>query len=121
MIEPFRTNRRLQGLVLWLIALWIITAVDPLYPRDWLLENLLVFFYGALLIITYRWFKGRGKKCLSNLGLRDDFDEPVLQTFGALQTSLNVMHGFLRHRDAFAVTLGNFTHGRLDTSVGHAS
>jgi len=56
-IEPFRTNRRLQGLVLWLIALWIITAIDPLYPRDWLLENLLVFFYGALLIITYRLFK----------------------------------------------------------------
>ena len=57
MIEPFRTNRRLQGLVLWLIALWIITAIDPVYPRDWLLENLLVFFYGTLLIITYRWFK----------------------------------------------------------------
>jgi len=40
-----------------LIALWIITAIDPLYPRDWLLENLLVFFYGILLIMTYRWFK----------------------------------------------------------------
>jgi len=57
MIEPFRTNRRQQGLVLWLIVLWIITAIDPVYPRDWLLENLLVFFYGILLIMTYRWFK----------------------------------------------------------------
>jgi len=56
-IRPFRTNRRLQLLVLWLVVLWIITAINPAYPRDWLLENLLVFFYGALLIITYRWFK----------------------------------------------------------------
>jgi putative membrane protein len=54
---PFRTNRVLQGLVLWLVVLWVITAINPIYPRDWLLENLLVFFYGGLLIITYRWFK----------------------------------------------------------------
>jgi putative membrane protein len=47
----------LQGLVLWLIVFWVITAIKPLYPRDWLLENLLVFFYSALLIITYRWFR----------------------------------------------------------------
>ena len=57
MIKSFRTNRRLQALVLWLVVLWIITAIDPVYPRDWLLENLLVFFYGALLIVTYRWFR----------------------------------------------------------------
>ena len=47
----------MQGLVLWLIVFWVITAIKPLYPRDWLLENLLVFFYAALLIITYRWFR----------------------------------------------------------------
>jgi putative membrane protein len=47
----------LQGLVLWLVSLWIITAVDPLFPRDWLIENLLVFIYGAILIFTYPWFK----------------------------------------------------------------
>jgi putative membrane protein len=57
MIKPFRTNRILQGLVLWLIVFWVITAIKPHYPRDWLLENLLVFFYAALLIITYRWFR----------------------------------------------------------------
>lgn len=47
----------MQGLVLWLIVFWVITAIKPLYPRDWLLENLLVFFYAALLIITYRRFR----------------------------------------------------------------
>ena len=57
MIKPFRTNRLLQGLVLWLVVLWIITAINPVYPWDWLLENVLVLFYAALLIMTYHWFK----------------------------------------------------------------
>jgi len=57
MIRPFRSNRVLLGLVLWLVVLWIITAINPLYPRDWLLENLLVFISGALLVITYHWFR----------------------------------------------------------------
>ncbi len=57
MIKSFQSNRLLQGLVVWLIVLWIITAINPLYPRDWLLENLLVFIWGALLIFTYRWFR----------------------------------------------------------------
>lgn len=56
-IRPFRSNRVLQGLVLWLIVLWVITAINPLFPRDWLLENLLVFTYGALLVATYRRFQ----------------------------------------------------------------
>jgi putative membrane protein len=53
---PFRHNRPLQAMVLWLALLWLVTAIGPLYPRDWLLENLLVFFYGALLVATYRRF-----------------------------------------------------------------
>jgi putative membrane protein len=57
MIKSFQSNRVLQGLVVWLIVLWIITAIKPLYPRDWLLENLLVFIWSALLIFTYRWFR----------------------------------------------------------------
>jgi putative membrane protein len=44
-------------MVVWLVALWIITAINPLYPRDWFIENLLVFVYGALLIFTYPRFK----------------------------------------------------------------
>ena len=51
------THYLLRGLVLWLVLLWIITAINPRYPRDWLLENLLVFFYGGLLLITYRRFR----------------------------------------------------------------
>ena len=53
----FRCNRVLQGLVLWIILLWIITAINPLFPRDWLLENLLVFVCAALLVRSYRRFQ----------------------------------------------------------------
>ncbi|WP_172597725.1 DUF2238 domain-containing protein [Sulfuriflexus mobilis] len=54
--RPFRNNRPLQGLILWLVVLWIITAIEPFNRRDWLLENLLVFIYAALLVVTYRRF-----------------------------------------------------------------
>lgn len=53
----FRHNCLLQGLLVALLLLWIITAIAPFNRRDWLLENLLVFFYGALLILTYRRFR----------------------------------------------------------------
>lgn len=54
--QPFRNNRTLQGLVLWLALLWVITAIEPFNRRDWLLENLLVFIYAALLVASYRRF-----------------------------------------------------------------
>lgn len=52
----FRSNHILQGLVVWLAGLWVITAIAPFDRRDWLLENLLVFLYGGLLLATYRRF-----------------------------------------------------------------
>ena len=54
MITPFLSNRPLQLMVVWLLVLWVVTAIDPLYPRDWFLENLLVFLYSAILLFTYR-------------------------------------------------------------------
>ncbi len=53
----FRANRGLQLLVGWLVVVWIVTAIQPLYPRDWLLENLLVFIWCGLLAVTYRRFR----------------------------------------------------------------
>ncbi len=53
----FGDNRFLQLLLLWLILLWIAMAIEPFNRRDWLLENLLVFIYGALLLFTYRRFR----------------------------------------------------------------
>lgn len=54
--QPFRSNRLLQGLILWLAVLWVITAIEPYNRHDWLLENLLVFLYAGLLVVTYRRF-----------------------------------------------------------------
>ena len=56
MARRFRDNRFLQFLLLWLVGLWIVTAIEPFNRRDWLLENLLVFIFGALLVATYRRF-----------------------------------------------------------------
>ncbi len=42
--------------MIWLLIVWIVTAIEPLYPSDWLLENLLVFVFAAILIGTYRRF-----------------------------------------------------------------
>ena len=55
-IPAFRSNRLLQVLVCWLVVLWIISAIEPFNRRDWFLENLLVFFYGTLLVVTFRRF-----------------------------------------------------------------
>jgi putative membrane protein len=52
----FRDNRFLQILLLWLVGLWIVMAIAPFDRFDWLLENLLVLIYGALLVATYRTF-----------------------------------------------------------------
>lgn len=56
-MTSFRNNRLLQGFVVWLVLLWIITAINPLYPQDWLIENLLVFVSAALLVFTYPRFQ----------------------------------------------------------------
>jgi putative membrane protein len=41
----------------WLLLLWLVTAIEPFDRRDWFLENLLVFFYAALLLATYPRFR----------------------------------------------------------------
>jgi putative membrane protein len=41
----------------WLLLLWVVTAIEPFNRRDWLLENLLVFFYIGLLLATYPSFR----------------------------------------------------------------
>lgn len=55
-VLPFRHNRPLQLMVVWLLVLWTIAAIEPFNRRDWLLENLLVFMYSGLLVTSYRRF-----------------------------------------------------------------
>ena len=54
---PFRDNRLLQLMVVWLLLFWLAMAIEPLHRFDWFLENLLVFIYGILLVATYRRFR----------------------------------------------------------------
>lgn len=57
MIKPLRSNRPLQIMLALLVLVWVITAIHPLHPNDWLLENLLVFLAVIVLAGTYRWFQ----------------------------------------------------------------
>ncbi len=54
--QTFSCNSPLQAMLIWLVGLWIVTAINPLYPHDWLIENLLVFIYATMLIASYRRF-----------------------------------------------------------------
>ena len=56
-IRPdFRGNLLLRILVLAYAAVWIVTAIDPVYPADWVLENLLVAVAVPAFLLTYRKF-----------------------------------------------------------------
>lgn len=52
----FRRNRVLQGMVVWLGAVWVAAAISPFDRFDWLLENVLVFVYALVLVASYRRF-----------------------------------------------------------------
>lgn len=47
---------QLRLIVVLLLLIWLWAAIAPLSRSDWLLENLLVLFYAALLAATYRRF-----------------------------------------------------------------
>ena len=87
-VKPFRSNHVLQGMLLWLVLVWIVTAINPLFPRDWLLENLLVFIYCALLAFTYRRFQ------FSNLSYGLFVVFLSLHLFGAHYTYAETPFGF---------------------------
>ncbi len=75
-------------LALSFLAVWIWAAIDPLFPHDWLLENLLVFLVVPVTIIVGRMLK------LSNLsyGLITIF--MILHVIGSHYTYAEVPFGF---------------------------
>ena len=50
-------NRYRLSLVLVFVAVWIWAAIRPLHRGDWLLENLLVFFFVPLILASGRYFR----------------------------------------------------------------
>lgn len=102
---PFRRNRPLQLMVGWLVVVWAVTAIKPLYPIDWILENLLTYLFGTILILTHRRFK------FSNLsyGLFTFF--LTLHMIGAHYTYAEVPIGF------WAQELFHFSRNHYDRVV----
>jgi putative membrane protein len=56
MTESVSRKAQLALIALLLLLIWLWAAINPLSREDWLLENLLVFFFTALLLATYRLF-----------------------------------------------------------------
>ena len=52
----FRDNILLQFLLAAYVGVWIWTAIAPVYPADWVMENLLVVAFAPLLLLTHRKF-----------------------------------------------------------------
>ena len=56
-IRPnFAENRLLQALAAFYLLVWVVLAIHPLYPTDWMLENILVALFVLILVLTYRRF-----------------------------------------------------------------
>jgi putative membrane protein len=51
---PVRANRLQQALLLWYVSFWVLTGMYPADRREWLLENVLVVAFLALLAATRR-------------------------------------------------------------------
>ncbi|MBI3006480.1 MAG: DUF2238 domain-containing protein [Ignavibacteriales bacterium] len=52
----FRENNLLKFLCVAYALVWIVTAIQPVYPSDWMLENILVGLFVPGLIATYKRF-----------------------------------------------------------------
>jgi putative membrane protein len=52
---PFRYNRQLHILCALFAVVFLASAIRPIMPEDWWVENGLVFICVGLLIVTYRW------------------------------------------------------------------
>ena len=51
------SHRRYLMLLGGLFAVvWVASAINPLHPEDWLLENVLVALFVLGVILTTRWF-----------------------------------------------------------------
>jgi len=101
-IRPnFRENLLLKVLVVLYGLVWIITAINPVYPEDWLLENILVVIFVAGLVFTYRRFP------LSDLSYVLTAVFMMLHAIGAHYTYAETPAGFWM-QDAFGFQRNHF-------------
>ncbi len=86
--RPLPQNRFLQGILVAYALVWMLTAWKPLYPHDWMMENLLVFVTIPVLAFTHRRFP------LSDLSYLLIALFLALHAIGAHYTYSNVPLGF---------------------------
>lgn len=87
-IETPSRRTQLALILAILLLVWLWAAIAPLSREDWLLENLLVFFFAALLLATYRRFAfGLGSYWLFTLFL-------AMHLYGAHYTYSETPLGF---------------------------
>lgn len=84
----FRNNPLLQVLFGMYLIVWVITAINPLHPDDWLLENLLVVVFVPLFVFTHKRFP------LSDLSYIAITVFMMLHAVGAHYTYAEVPFGF---------------------------
>lgn len=101
-VKPnFWRKRLLQGLLVWYSVFWVWMAITPVNRLDWLLENLLVFVLGGVLVATYRKFP------LSDLSYLLIIAFLTLHAVGAHYTYSAVPLGFWL-QDAFDLSRNHF-------------
>lgn len=97
----FGRNRTLQAIVVAYATVWIATAIQPKYPSDWLLENLLVFAFVGLLVASYRSFQ------FSNVSYALIALFLALHAYGAHSTYAETPFGFWL-RDRFDLSRNHY-------------
>jgi putative membrane protein len=99
--RPLRENRFLQALLAAYLLVWSVAAISPHGRDDWLLENLMVFIFAALLGLTHRRF------VFSNLSYLLIFLFLALHAVGAHYTYSLTPLGFWL-QDAFALSRNHY-------------
>jgi putative membrane protein len=85
---PFKKNRLLQGLLVFYALLWGVMAIQPVYPSDWALENVLV-----VLFVGYAW-RTYQRQAFSELSYLLVFIFMCLHSVGAHYTYAETPLGF---------------------------
>lgn len=97
----FKNNRLLHVLIAVYLVVWVLAAINPLHPDDWLLENVLVFTFVPLLVLTYRRFR------LSDLSYLLVTVFMILHSVGSHYTYAEVPFGFWL-QDAFHLSRNHY-------------
>ena len=97
----FKDNLLLKVLIGLYAVVWIVTAINPLYRTDWVLENILVVLFLPLLFLTYRVFP------LSDLTYIMITVFMILHAIGAHYTYAEVPIGYWM-RETFHFTRNHF-------------